>query len=51
MRLYMAVDVHLDFVVIEGYRVDRPKHIARSAWVDYWQEAKRAAHSGQSSWY
>ena len=37
----MNIDVEMDAVVIEGQRVVRPSHIARSVWMDYWEMVQR----------
>jgi hypothetical protein len=37
-----AVEVHMDYVVVEGVRVDRPSRLSRSQWVYFWEEVTGA---------
>ena len=33
----VEIDVSMDFVTIEGQRVNRPDHISRSDWMRFWE--------------
>jgi hypothetical protein len=33
----MRIDVYMDYVVVEGQRINRPSYIGRSAWMGWWE--------------
>lgn len=37
----ISINVNMDSVEIEGQSVKRPRHIARSAWMWFWDAVKR----------
>jgi hypothetical protein len=37
----LMIDVYMDYVIIEGRRVDRPSHIARSIWISQWERINK----------
>jgi hypothetical protein len=34
----MTIEIHMDYVLIEGHRINRPSRIARSQWILYWEQ-------------
>jgi hypothetical protein len=36
------IEIHMDYVVVEGVRIDRPSRLSRSQWVEFWEEATDA---------
>lgn len=42
----IEIKISVDFVVVEGVRIDRPSRIARSVWRDFWE----LAVAGQLDW-
>ena len=39
----IRIDVDMDYVVIEGKRIDRPRRTPRSQWLSYWDVARKLA--------
>lgn len=37
MKLKLDVEVYMDYVLVCGQRVNRPKYVARSSWLWYWE--------------
>jgi len=35
----LRIEAGMDYVIVEGTRIERPSHIARSAWLSYWGDA------------
>ena len=36
----MIIDIYMDYVIIEGQRVNRPSAIPRSRWIRFWEQAR-----------
>lgn len=37
----ISIDLYMDYVIIEGQRVNRPPRLARSVWMAFWEQINR----------